>query len=81
MFKVGDRVRCVCDDDTYWITNKLSELVVEGVDSPPQFQIRVRVIGHKEDLKKEHIGETWWVNAENFVQLTKFKGNKHATAS
>ena len=81
MFKVGDMVRCVCDDDTYYVTNRLSELVVEEVDGPPQFQIRVRVIGHKEDLKKEHIGEAWWVNAENFVQLTKFKGNKHATAS
>ena len=35
MFKVGDRVRCVCDDNTYYVTNRLSELVVEEVDGIP----------------------------------------------
>ena len=80
MFKVGDSVRCV-DDNNYWITNKLSELVVVEVDGTPQSQIKVRVVGHKEGLKKKHIGEAWWVEAEDFVRLAKFKGNKHATAS
>ena len=81
MFKVGDMVRCVCDDDTYYVTNRLSKLVVEEVDGIPQSKIKVRVVDHKEYHKKHHIGETWWVKAENFIQLAKFKGNKHATAS